>query len=86
MEAGLAELWRGDGYVARSADHKEEATRSSLLPSLVATAADRLPSAHGDAVVETVQSFLTAWGLASERPDSEHYAADGYWRGPIWAP
>ena len=30
--------------------------------------------------------FLTKWGLATEEPCSERYVADGYWRGPIWAP
>ena len=32
------------------------------------------------------QAHLTAYGLATEPPDSPHYHADGYWRGPIWAP
>ena len=31
-------------------------------------------------------AHLTAYGLATERPDSPHYPDDGYWRGPIWAP
>ncbi len=30
--------------------------------------------------------FLTEFGLASESPRSPKYEADGYWRGPIWAP
>ena len=29
---------------------------------------------------------LTEFGPATERVDSPAYAADGYWRGPIWAP
>ena len=29
---------------------------------------------------------LTEFGLATEATDSPHYADDGYWRGPIWAP
>jgi glycogen debranching enzyme len=29
---------------------------------------------------------LTDYGLATELPTSPHYLADGYWRGPIWAP
>jgi glycogen debranching enzyme len=33
-----------------------------------------------------IESHLTAHGLATEPVDSAHYAADGYWRGPIWAP
>lgn len=30
--------------------------------------------------------FVTEWGLATETPESPLYEADGYWRGPIWAP
>ena len=33
-----------------------------------------------------IETHLTAHGLATEPPDSPHYIADGYWRGPIWAP
>jgi len=29
---------------------------------------------------------VTAHGIASEHPQSVYYEADGYWRGPIWAP
>lgn len=30
--------------------------------------------------------FVTAFGVATEATDSPNYVADGYWRGPIWAP
>jgi len=30
--------------------------------------------------------FLTKHGFASESPQSPLYQANGYWRGPIWAP
>ena len=33
-----------------------------------------------------VRRHLTRWGLATENPQSPRYIADGYWRGPIWAP
>ena len=29
---------------------------------------------------------VTEFGLATEATSSPHYADDGYWRGPIWAP
>ena len=32
------------------------------------------------------QGWITDWGPATERPVSPLYEADGYWRGPIWAP
>ena len=36
--------------------------------------------------MHNLQRFVTEWGLATEHPQSDQYAADGYWRGPIWAP
>ena len=37
-------------------------------------------------LVTMLKSYLTANGLATEPVGSAQYAADGYWRGPIWAP
>ena len=37
-------------------------------------------------LADQVRLHLTEHGLATERPTSPHYQADGYWRGPIWAP
>jgi len=40
-----------------------------------------------DALVEALErDYLTEHGLATEMPSSPLYEADGYWRGPIWAP
>ncbi|MEX0152943.1 amylo-alpha-1,6-glucosidase [Microbacterium sp. LMI1-1-1.1] len=80
------ELWRGDGYTARGVADGMDATRTSLLPWLAVVAADRLPAAVGAVLADGIRAFLTPWGPATEQPDSEHYADDGYWRGPIWAP
>ncbi len=38
------------------------------------------------ALARGVEAHLTTHGLATEPPDSADYLADGYWRGPIWAP
>jgi glycogen debranching enzyme len=45
-----------------------------------------LPEEVGPALARDIESHLTEYGPATERPSSEHYEADGYWRGPIWAP
>ena len=45
----------------------------SLRPSLIADLSPGSP-------------HVTEFGLATEATDSPHYADDGYWRGPIWAP
>ena len=37
-------------------------------------------------LVADIQAHLTPFGLATELIDSPLYEADGYWRGPIWAP
>jgi glycogen debranching enzyme len=34
----------------------------------------------------TSGGWITGWGPATENPASPLYEADGYWRGPIWAP
>src|SRR3954451_22740072 len=47
---------------------------------------ERLPHEVREQLAERIASHLTPYGLATEHPDSPHYEADGYWRGPIWAP
>ena len=39
-------------------------------------------------MTESIKSekFNTKYGLATESIKSSAYEADGYWRGPIWAP
>lgn len=86
VAAALQELWRGDGFAARGVDDGLDASRTSLLPLLAVTAADRLPAEVGAALAAGVEAFLTPWGPATELPDGPHYESDGYWRGPIWAP
>ena len=85
-DALLRELRRGDLLVARSVDGHRDASTSSLLTALPVIAAAHLPSEMIDALVEVVETHLTEFGPATERVDSPAYAADGYWRGPIWAP
>jgi glycogen debranching enzyme len=45
-----------------------------------------LPGAVTDALATGIEEHLTTHGLATEPVGSPHYNADGYWRGPIWAP
>ncbi len=37
-------------------------------------------------LADRVREHLTPYGLATELPSSPRYDADGYWRGPVWAP
>ncbi len=71
-------------------DGKSSAALSrSLLNYIPIELGGRLPPALLDHLcldLEPGGPFLTDWGLASEFPSSPKYEADGYWRGPIWAP
>lgn len=77
-----------DGYpVVRRAYTGEVVQNRSLLPYVSIILGKKLPEKSQRAIVEVLKGqFLTEWGLATEAPDSEDYVADGYWRGPIWAP
>lgn len=45
-----------------------------------------LPAEISGVLADRIEAHLTPYGLATEVPSSPHYLADGYWRGPIWAP
>ncbi|WP_422739215.1 amylo-alpha-1,6-glucosidase [Micromonospora sp. WMMD729] len=84
--AMLRELWDGERFAARSPHTGQRRTSRSLLDLMpVALGAD-LPAPITDALARGVEAHLTTHGLATEPTDSVHYLADGYWRGPIWAP
>jgi hypothetical protein len=86
----MAELWRGDGFVMRGvaggASSGADGARTSLITLMPLVAAGILDADVSRALAERVAPFLTAWGPATELPQSPDYEADGYWRGPIWAP
>lgn len=82
----LGELWTGDRFVARSAHGGAARTSSSLLDLMPIVLGEHLPESVSDALAERIEAHLTPYGLATELPTSPHYLADGYWRGPIWAP
>jgi hypothetical protein len=86
MRAALLELWTGREFVIRSAGSQRTWTSASLLDLMPVVIADELPEEIRQALADRIKSHLTAHGLATELPTSPHYQADGYWRGPIWAP
>ena len=47
---------------------------------------EHLPADVSSTLADHIKAHLTPYGLATELPTSPHYLADGYWRGPIWAP
>jgi len=86
FEALMDELWCGDHFMARLANDGSAVESQSLIPWLPLILGDRLPQEVRDCLKQGIEGHLTEWGLATERVDSPNYIADGYWRGPIWAP
>jgi len=82
----LAELWDGDAFVARSATDARPSKTGSLLNLLPIVAGRRLPQEVTERLAAEIERHLTLFGPATQLIDSAEYAADGYWRGPIWAP
>ena len=74
--------------LVRAAYTHETFSPDTLLTRLPILLGDRLPARLREPLLADLASdkFLTEWGYATESPASPHYKADGYWRGPIWAP
>ncbi|MEU8234666.1 trehalase family glycosidase [Actinoplanes sp. NPDC048967] len=82
----LSTLWDGSRFLARVPRTGETSGSTSLLALMpIALGAD-LPADIRTALAAGLKAHLTPHGLATEPLDSPRYAADGYWRGPIWAP
>lgn len=58
----------------------------SLLPYQILILGRRLPENMTETMVREVKTYITDFGAATEKLESPLYEADGYWRGPIWAP
>ncbi|MGW4061427.1 amylo-alpha-1,6-glucosidase [Amycolatopsis sp. NPDC004747] len=82
----LGELWDGTKFVSRSAATGEVQSGASLLELMPIVLGEHLPPEVREKLVAGLEAHLTAIGLATERPSSPYYEADGYWRGPVWAP
>ncbi|MEU6496666.1 trehalase family glycosidase [Streptomyces sp. NPDC046984] len=81
-------FWTGDRFVARDTLTGRVIDSQSLLTFIPLVLGDLLPAALRDTTVRRLLDggYLTPHGPATEPPGSPHYEADGYWRGPIWAP
>ncbi len=84
----LEHCWNGNRFMAKqSRSHLFEENPTSLLSLMPLVLGDILPENIRNRLVNLLeQDFLTENGLATEMPSSDKYQADGYWRGPIWAP
>ena len=82
----LERLWTGERFVTRSVASGRTWPSTSLLDLTPIVLGERLPRSVREALAQRVALHLTPHGLATEHPRSRHYEADGYWRGPVWAP
>jgi glycogen debranching enzyme len=84
--AMVSTLWDGSRFLSRSPATGRTSGSTSLLALMTIALGDGLPGDIRSALAAGLQAHHTPHGLATEPLDSPHYAADGYWRGPIWAP
>ncbi len=82
----LRDLWDGDRFLARGVESGRTWHSASLLDLMPIALGASLPRAIRAAIARRIWGHLTDYGLATESTSSRHYQADGYWRGPIWAP
>jgi hypothetical protein len=86
MLAALMGLWADDRFVARAVTTGEPSKTTSLLNSLPIVASAHLPASVNERLASTIATHVTEHGPATQLVDTPEYEADGYWRGPIWAP
>ncbi|WP_108819305.1 amylo-alpha-1,6-glucosidase [Pseudovibrio sp. Alg231-02] len=85
----INQLWNGKTFDFRKPAQPNlvlpDTSLAQFMPLLLGS---DLPREIAGKLIErfNTQGFLTEWGPATENPQSTYYEADGYWRGPIWAP
>ncbi|MBT2673772.1 glycogen debranching protein [Streptomyces sp. ISL-14] len=82
----LDQLWTGDRFVAQGVATGDTWSSAGLLDLMPIVLGEHLPGEISSALADRIKAHLTPYGLATELTTSPHYRADGYWRGPIWAP
>ena len=86
LAALLEELWDGSRFVSRGVVSGELRSTASLLDLMPVVLGEHLPQEIFDRLCAGITEHLTSIGPATELPGSAYYEADGYWRGPVWAP
>lgn len=81
-------LFLNDSPAALAGFGMEQVETDSLILYLPILLGNKLPEKIRRNMIEVIkgEKFNTEYGLATESPKSSAYEADGYWRGPIWAP
>lgn len=89
IELLVAKLWDGGTFQVRHQSRKDlSLPDKSLIQFMPLMLGEKLPKDIAQKLIERFNDLqlLTQWGVATEAPMSTYYEADGYWRGPIWAP
>ncbi|MGG1638384.1 amylo-alpha-1,6-glucosidase [Paenibacillus sp. NRS-1760] len=89
MKKMISHFWKNGQFTACRSGTHELSEGDSLLLFVPIILGKRLPEHIRTALLEGLRDenrFLTANGWATESVNSPFYSADGYWRGPIWAP
>ena len=88
LERMLQRFWWDGEFVAIHVTDGRPIYSQSLLLDMPIILGRRLPASVQAKLIADLRKRASesSFGLASEPEDSPLYAADGYWRGPIWAP
>ena len=88
LQRMITHFWDGEKFVAKVPGTHEPITGTAcLLDYMPLVLGDLLPKDIAEKTLKSMmENNLTEWGLATEASKSIYYEADGYWRGPIWAP
>src|ERR1700679_3033855 len=84
----LQRFWRDGAFVAIHVTDGRPIRSQSLLLDMPIILGTRLPASVEANLIADIRkrASVSSFGLASEPENSPLYTADGYWRGPIWAP
>jgi putative isomerase len=82
----IAHSWNGEQFISQQVISHKVCGTDSLINFLPLLLGQRLPMELQTKLVGGINRFITDHGFATENPTSDQYDADGYWRGPIWAP
>jgi putative isomerase len=88
LERMLQRFWRDGAFVAIRVTDGRPIHSQSLLLDMPIILGTRLPASVQTKLIADIRKRASesSFGLASEPKSSPLYTADGYWRGPIWAP
>lgn len=91
LDALVKHSWKADRFVAmQSGTHATvDDGGDSLLCQIPMILGRRLPAEQRNGIVSALSDegrFLQPHGLSTESARSPHFIAEGYWRGPMWAP